>query len=234
MPLQSDGSQSCPVAGAVFKTVERPLVVGRFDFDWFPPNPSGFAEGWVTLRGHASLDFPRSSNGRTAAFGAVNRGSNPCRGASLDLARFPARKLGCHLPSVHSQPQSCQTVDAKRERSLLPSKPSSTRRNRAVGVFRPPCCSFEQPVHVSREFEQTNASFRVLPIGSPVHLDFRQSPGLLVAVFGKWNFHCARGRISYYAQRASAVLSTCPRETGPGTPRDKSFITAAAGTAAPP
>src|SRR5947209_20391533 len=24
---------------------------------------------------------PRSSNGRTAAFGAVNRGSNPCRGA---------------------------------------------------------------------------------------------------------------------------------------------------------
>ena len=27
--------------------------------------------------------FPRSSNGRTAAFGAVNRGSNPCRGANL-------------------------------------------------------------------------------------------------------------------------------------------------------
>jgi hypothetical protein len=26
---------------------------------------------------------PRSSNGRTAAFGAVNRGSNPCRGANL-------------------------------------------------------------------------------------------------------------------------------------------------------
>ncbi len=25
---------------------------------------------------------PRSSNGRTAAFGAVNRGSNPCRGAT--------------------------------------------------------------------------------------------------------------------------------------------------------
>ena len=27
--------------------------------------------------------IPRSSNGRTAAFGAVNRGSNPCRGATL-------------------------------------------------------------------------------------------------------------------------------------------------------
>jgi hypothetical protein len=27
--------------------------------------------------------IPRSSNGRTAAFGAVNRGSNPCRGAIL-------------------------------------------------------------------------------------------------------------------------------------------------------
>ena len=26
--------------------------------------------------------IPRSSNGRTAAFGAVNRGSNPCRGAT--------------------------------------------------------------------------------------------------------------------------------------------------------
>ena len=30
--------------------------------------------------------IPRSSNGRTAAFGAVNRGSNPCRGAKqIDL-----------------------------------------------------------------------------------------------------------------------------------------------------
>ena len=27
--------------------------------------------------------IPRSSNGRTAAFGAVNRGSNPCRGATF-------------------------------------------------------------------------------------------------------------------------------------------------------
>ena len=28
------------------------------------------------------ISIPRSSNGRTAAFGAVNRGSNPCRGAT--------------------------------------------------------------------------------------------------------------------------------------------------------
>src|SRR5256885_2454192 len=31
--------------------------------------------------------IPRSSNGRTAAFGAVNRGSNPCRGANSALYR---------------------------------------------------------------------------------------------------------------------------------------------------
>jgi hypothetical protein len=34
--------------------------------------------------------IPRSSNGRTAAFGAVNRGSNPCRGARF---RFSVRPL---------------------------------------------------------------------------------------------------------------------------------------------
>ena len=32
-------------------------------------------------RSNPAQSFPRSSNGRTAAFGAVNRGSNPCRGA---------------------------------------------------------------------------------------------------------------------------------------------------------
>ena len=34
-------------------------------------------------------DTPRSSNGRTAAFGAVNRGSNPCRGAILSAYQLP-------------------------------------------------------------------------------------------------------------------------------------------------
>src|SRR5580698_5792373 len=58
MPLQSDGSQSCPVAGAVLKTVERPLVVGRFDFDWFPPNPSGFGRVGLHLGGKPRSIFP--------------------------------------------------------------------------------------------------------------------------------------------------------------------------------
>src|SRR5579883_1140137 len=40
---------------------------------------------WVSER---SAPDPRSSNGRTAAFGAVNRGSNPCRGASLIKLRY--------------------------------------------------------------------------------------------------------------------------------------------------
>src|ERR1700731_2506515 len=35
------------------------------------------------IRNKPVESFPRSSNGRTAAFGAVNRGSNPCRGAKL-------------------------------------------------------------------------------------------------------------------------------------------------------
>ena len=37
------------------------------------------------------IAFPRSSNGRTAAFGAVNRGSNPCRGATTFLPQFLGR-----------------------------------------------------------------------------------------------------------------------------------------------
>ena len=36
----------------------------------------------VTLAAKSSADLPRSSNGRTSAFGAANRGSNPCRGAT--------------------------------------------------------------------------------------------------------------------------------------------------------
>ena len=40
---------------------------------------------WSTLEASGNAypaSIPRSSNGRTAAFGAVNRGSNPCRGAT--------------------------------------------------------------------------------------------------------------------------------------------------------
>src|SRR6266404_7859391 len=38
--------------------------------------------------GERFVRIPRSSNGRTAAFGAVNRGSNPCRGATTSLSNF--------------------------------------------------------------------------------------------------------------------------------------------------
>src|ERR1035437_10227707 len=53
------------------------------------------------------LANPRSSNGRTAAFGAVNRGSNPCRGAILKLAVFrPAHRF---IPSA-SLSRKCQHI----------------------------------------------------------------------------------------------------------------------------
>src|ERR1700693_5041904 len=49
-----------------------------------PPRASRCTRGRGEGRLGSSLYTanPRSSNGRTAAFGAVNRGSNPCRGAS--------------------------------------------------------------------------------------------------------------------------------------------------------
>src|SRR5258708_30927895 len=50
------------------------------------------------------LAFPRSSNGRTAAFGAVNRGSNPCRGAKLikNLLLIDRRLTPCTHCDVHA------------------------------------------------------------------------------------------------------------------------------------
>ena len=58
---------------------------------------------WVKF--HAG-QIPRSSNGRTAAFGAVNRGSNPCRGAKhlkiKNLKEPPARLNSCaRSPKAH-------------------------------------------------------------------------------------------------------------------------------------
>ena len=44
------------------------------------------------------VEDPRSSNGRTAAFGAVNRGSNPCRGANFPNANFPPPDFVDSLP----------------------------------------------------------------------------------------------------------------------------------------
>ena len=48
----------------------------------------------VTLEGSSSIN-PRSSNGRTAAFGAVNRGSNPCRGATLFVQQLTRTSRNC-------------------------------------------------------------------------------------------------------------------------------------------
>src|SRR3984957_11089137 len=42
----------------------------------------------VLICAQTFLSLPRSSNGRTAAFGAVNRGSNPCRGATTFLSQL--------------------------------------------------------------------------------------------------------------------------------------------------
>ena len=47
-----------------------------------------FSRGWMLHWVVVFFPVPRSSNGRTAAFGAVNRGSNPCRGASLYYHQF--------------------------------------------------------------------------------------------------------------------------------------------------
>ena len=56
------------------------------------------------------LNLPRSSNGRTAAFGAVNRGSNPCRGANL---KAPTPNLSSYMASSRAcmrSHSSCQDL----------------------------------------------------------------------------------------------------------------------------
>src|ERR1700682_1117270 len=50
--------------------------------------------------GSSSSSIPRSSNGRTAAFGAVNRGSNPCRGATAFLHQLEAPMLLTAAPGA--------------------------------------------------------------------------------------------------------------------------------------
>jgi hypothetical protein len=42
---------------------------------------------------------------------------------------------------------------------------------------------FEQLVHVSREFEQADSRFDILPISSSTRVDFSQNPGLSFAAF---------------------------------------------------
>src|ERR1019366_5785266 len=62
----------------------------------------GVWPGWVTLSGAVvCLRFPRSSNGRTAAFGAVNRGSNPCRGANFLFSTTYRRMSALLVPMLY-------------------------------------------------------------------------------------------------------------------------------------
>ena len=73
----------------------------------------GTAHDKIEYRSEFIRSIPRSSNGRTAAFGAVNRGSNPCRGANLQgisnlqEAKSPLYKawykIGCKMGLCRSQ-----------------------------------------------------------------------------------------------------------------------------------
>src|ERR1019366_278557 len=71
--------------------------------------------------------IPRSSNGRTAAFGAVNRGSNPCRGAK---ARGPKSSI-VQLQSWFVD--SASTNRADQSRSTAAFSPCSTSRRDSDG-----------------------------------------------------------------------------------------------------
>src|SRR6267378_2319170 len=82
------------------------------------------------------LDFPRSSNGRTAAFGAVNRGSNPCRGANFQfeaLSVLSSRPL-LQLPS--SKVAKFGTVHAGSRLGARPSRSHTLPRGREAFAAR--------------------------------------------------------------------------------------------------
>src|SRR5690349_8257389 len=67
--------------------------------------------------------IPRSSNGRTAAFGAVNRGSNPCRGAKL-----LNRVLNRDSPSVFYNFHGSSGAGFRMVRTVLFATPHSANR----------------------------------------------------------------------------------------------------------
>ena len=76
-------------------------------------------------RPKASRDFPRSSNGRTAAFGAVNRGSNPClASATVLLIVFPKGRalqdaMSTKVVSMDTGKNSSSVASISRTRSAL-------------------------------------------------------------------------------------------------------------------
>jgi hypothetical protein len=56
---------------------------------------------------------------------------------------------------------------------------------------------FEQPVHVSREFEQADTSIHVLPVSGPESVDFSLNARLLLPVFTRLSFEYLVGRSDF-------------------------------------
>ena len=73
--------------------------------------------------------FPRSSNGRTAAFGAVNRGSNPCRGANLKVGAW--KRLSPRF-LFHFQSSNTPKFERVHEGWILTVPPSNSPRQLPV------------------------------------------------------------------------------------------------------
>src|ERR1019366_2062932 len=72
--------------------------------------------------------IPRSSNGRTAAFGAVNRGSNPCRGAIRFGCQIALRfSLTASLAAIHVIPNISQVLSTVVFSGLKTRLPGSDR-----------------------------------------------------------------------------------------------------------
>ena len=68
--------------GGPFRWARAARTDNVMDTDSRPAGIAFAARRRKTLHWKRLARIPRSSNGRTAAFGAVNRGSNPCRGAN--------------------------------------------------------------------------------------------------------------------------------------------------------
>ena len=73
--------------------------------------------------------------------------------------------------------------------TILPSLPDRVRHDEIEqSAFFSGLLLFEQPVHVSREFEQPDASIHVLAVSSPESVDFSLNPRLLLPIFARLSF----------------------------------------------
>ena len=102
------------------------------------------ALGGEGYTGSSSLpSIPRSSNGRTAAFGAVNRGSNPCRGATpLRInnlqRRFDAVYEYSYTEGVSQAIKSLVLVQATPPELRRPQEPRSAQKAPVLDGLRMP------------------------------------------------------------------------------------------------